>query len=185
MNDGLRKRLVGAAAVVVAALVIFPLLFNGQGYRERHLKSQIPPEPAAVPEVVHVEPQMPKLPDTEAVAPPQKPRPVEPAPKPVIAPEVKDSAPDLAVQQDTPVLDDQNVPVAWTLQLASFRDEANARSLRKKLVAAGHKVYTRKIGELVKVFVGPDIQRSKLEALQNELKSDFGLNGIIVRFTTQ
>lgn len=200
MNDGFRKRLIGGTAVVVAALVIFPLLFNGEGYRERHLPSNIPEAPA-LPEVVTIEPQAPALPDTSEVAPPVEPRPIEtmppvevltaeadpaPAPEPAPAPDpALAPSPDLGLHEDTPVLDEQNVPVAWTLQLASFRDESNARALRKKLVGAGHKVYTRRIGDLVKVYVGPDVQRSKLERLQAELKEDFGLSGIIVRFTTQ
>jgi len=208
MNDGLRRRLIGGTVVVVSALVIFPLLFKGEGYRERHLPSNIPEAPA-LPEVVVIEPQAPALPDTSELAPPVEPRPIEPmppaeilkeepaptpapapAPSPakakVAAPEpVQVPSPDLDLHQDTPVLDAQNVPVAWTLQLASFRDEANARTLRKKLVGAGYKVYTRRIGDLVKVYVGPDIQRSKLERLQAQLKGDFGLSGIIIRFTTQ
>ncbi|GGO76068.1 hypothetical protein GCM10011348_02400 [Marinobacterium nitratireducens] len=187
MNEALRKRLIGAAAVVVAALVVFPLLFSGDGYRERHLPSNIPEAPA-LPEVVEIVPEAPQLETTEAVAPPTEPRPIEPMPAPeVVSEEAPAPAPlpDLKLHEDPPVLDQQNVPVAWTLQLASFRDESNAKALRKKLVAAGHKVYSRRIGDLVKVYVGPDVQRTRLEALQTELKSDFGLNGIIVRFTTQ
>ncbi|WP_020680400.1 SPOR domain-containing protein [Marinobacterium rhizophilum] len=185
MNDGLRQRLVGTAAVLVAALVFIPLFFDGDGYRERHLPSNIPPGPELA-EIVSIEPQLEALPDTQAVAPALQPRDIEPVVEAVVP--VRDAqpvAPDLELSADTPVLDEQNVPVAWTLQLASFKDEANAKSLRKKLVGSGHKVYTRRIGELVKVYVGPDIQRSKLEALQAELKKDFDLNGIIVRFTTQ
>ncbi|MFC6673491.1 SPOR domain-containing protein [Marinobacterium aestuariivivens] len=183
MNDGFRQRLIGGAAILVAALVFFPLVFDGEGYRERHLPSNIPAAPE-LPEVVTIEPQLPALPDTGELAPPQQAREIEPEPAPEVLPP-QPALPDLNLPEDTPVLDGQNVPVAWTLQLASFRDEANAKTLRKKLVGAGHKVYTRKIGDLVKVYVGPDIQRGKLEALQTELKEDFGLNGIIVRFTTQ
>ncbi len=185
MNDGLRQRLVGAAAVLVAALVFIPLFFDGEGYRERHLPTNIPPGPAAV-EIVTIEPQIAALPDTQDVAPALEPREIEPMGEAVLpVQDVQTQTPDLALSTDTPVLDEQNVPVAWTLQLASFKDEANAKSLRKKLVGSGHKVYTRRIGDLVKVYVGPDIQRTKLEALQAELKKDFDLNGIIVRFTTQ
>lgn len=183
MNDGFRQRLIGGAAILVAALVFFPLVFDGAGYRERHLPSNIPATPE-LPELVVIEPQQPALPDTREPAPPAEARSIEPMPAPEVLPP-QEPLPDLELPEDTPVLDEQNVPVAWTLQLASFRDEANAKSLRKKLVSAGHKVYTRKIGDLVKVYVGPDIQRTKLEALQTELKEDFGLNGIIVRFTTQ
>ena len=75
--------------------------------------------------------------------------------------------------------------VAWTLQLASFRDEANAKALRTELLDAGYKVYIRHISGLVKVFVGPELQRTRLESLQAALKEEYSLDGIVVRFTTQ
>jgi DedD protein len=83
---------------------------------------------------------------------------------------------------DKPALDQQGVPVGWTLQLASFKDRANAVSLQRKLLKQGYKAYIRDKGELSKVFVGPDLQKSIVETLKRELKRKFKLDGLILRF---
>ncbi len=90
----------------------------------------------------------------------------------------------LSIATEKPVLDKQGVPVAWTIQLASFRDAGNARALRKKLSDRGYKSYIRRKDQLSKVFVGPDIQRTELEKLRAQLKREFRLDGLILRFTT-
>jgi DedD protein len=183
MTEQQKKQLVGAAALLVSALILFPLLLDGSGYRERHLQERIPEAPE-LPARVDIEP-VESIPERESE--PAAPR--EPAVVSVPVPELADAVdaqkPQINAHQDTPVLDEQQVPVAWTLQLASFKDEANARSLRSELVDAGYKVYIRHGPDLVRVFVGPDLQRSRLEALQARLKSDYALDGMIVRFTTQ
>ena len=187
MQQEIKYRLVGLAVIIVSAAIIFPLLFNGEGYQERHLSRQIPEAPQR-PEIVRLEPQNKALPDTSQ---PTEPGQAVSLPKvPEAVAEVVESADpasrtDLDLREDQPVLDQQGVPVSWTLQLASFKDESNARSLRRQLIDEGYKVFTRKQGELVKVYVGPEMQRSRLEALKNQLRQDLGLDGIIVRFTTQ
>ncbi len=183
MTEQQKKRLVGAAAVIVSAVILFPLLLDGSGYRERHLQERMPPAPV-LPEVVDIEPTRQALPDTATPAEPAA-RAVVKVPSPALRPAIAKAQPEIEATSDTPVLDQQQVPVAWTLQLASFRDEANARSLRKELVDAGYKVYIRHGPNMVRVFVGPDLQRSRLEQLQARLKRDYSLEGMIVRFTTQ
>ncbi|MDY6891395.1 MAG: SPOR domain-containing protein [Pseudomonadota bacterium] len=183
MTEQQKKRLVGATALLLSALVLFPLLLDGAGYRERHLQERIPPSPE-LPARVEIEPvgSIPEQPST--TAPPAEAAVVR-VPVPELADAIAAQKPQIDAQQDTPVLDEQQVPVAWTLQLASFKEEANARALRSELVKAGYKVYIRHGPDLVRVFVGPDLQRSRLEALQARLKSDYALDGMIVRFTTQ
>ncbi|WP_293268119.1 SPOR domain-containing protein [Neptunomonas sp.] len=187
MDDSVKRRLLGLSVIVLAAVILFPLFLTGEGYRERHLESRIPVAPD-MPEIVDMKPQTQLLPDTSKLAP------VQGSPEKVVVlvedvPEkevqVKEKRPVVSTSNDKPQLDEQNVPVAWTLQLASFKDESNARALRKQLVEAGHKVYTRKNANLFKVYVGPDMQRERLEKLKELLQNDFGLDGIIFRFTTQ
>ncbi|NRA22096.1 MAG: SPOR domain-containing protein [Oceanospirillaceae bacterium] len=163
MEVVVKKQIIGALAIVFVLLVFFPLFFSGNGYKERHLSSVIPPK------VVHsyqnIEPLLKPLVEAEQLTAKKTPQP--------------------SVKTHTGELDQQGIPVAWTLQLASFKDEANARALRKQLLKAGHKVYSRKNGALVKVYVGPDIKKQRLEVLKAGLKRDFGLDGLLVRFTTQ
>ncbi|MBV1786554.1 SPOR domain-containing protein [Marinobacterium sp. D7] len=183
MNREQKKRVLGLCAVVIVGAAILPLLLDGAGYRERHLESRIPPAPEPVGLAI-VEPQLQPLPSTAEPALPAEPAvvsvPVEPLQEAIDKVE-----PSLDPTSDTPGLDQEGVPVAWTLQLASFRDESNARALRSELLEAGYKVYIRHMAGLVKVFVGPELQRTRLEKLQAQLKQEYALDGIVVRFTTQ
>ena len=166
MELAVKKQLIGALALIFIVMVFFPLFFSGDGYHERHLSSIIPDQPVTE-TFQSIEPLLKPLADTKALA----------APSP--------SGIKTADQGAATVLDQQGVPVAWTLQLASFKDSANARALRKQLLKAGHKVYSRKTGSLVKVYVGPEMNKQRLQALKKGLKDDFGLDGLLVRFTTQ
>lgn len=162
MNHVVKKQIVGALALIFIVIVFLPLFFSGDGYNERHLTAIIPEKPSTE-MFQNIKPLLKPLPDSPNVAPPQ------------LAADAKTALP----------LDQEGVPVAWTLQLASFKDEANARALRKQLLKAGHKVYSRKNGNLVKVYVGPELKKQRLEDLKAGLKSQFGLDGLLVRFTTQ
>jgi DedD protein len=195
MEDQRKRRIVGSVVLVLVAIILFPLFFNGEGYSERHLVSKIPPPPV-LPQAQEVKVQTQLLPDTSAIAEPQpikredktlvyQVKPTVAVDTPVQAIPEEKKLPLIDPEQQRPELDAENVPVAWTLQLASFKDEANAKALRKQLVSAGHKVYLRKSADLYKVYVGPDMQRDRLESLKATLKSDFALDGIIIRFTTQ
>lgn len=183
MQDKLKHRLVGLFVIVLSAGILFPLFFDGEGYRERHLQTAIPPMPA-LPEVVSITPKTQPLPDTSAVAPPEQPAPDLPKSETLVK-KVEPLQPVISTAEEKPVLDKEGVPVAWTLQLATFSDEDNAKELRNTLIDAGHKVYTRKNGDLVKVYIGPDFQRTNLEQLRQRLKKEFNLEGIIVRFSTR
>ncbi|RVU32341.1 SPOR domain-containing protein [Neptunomonas marina] len=190
MDSTMKKRLLGFALIAITLAVLLPLFLQGDGYRERQLESRIPATPA-MPQVAILEPQSEELPDTSDYPPPQEevvvsvvdPAPAVPA-KPVAEAD-KRPVKKPTVDEPAPALDEQGVPVAWTLQLASFKDEGNAKALRKQLVGNGHKVYTRQGADLYKVYVGPDFNKERLTQLQARLQSDFGLEGIIIRFTTQ
>ncbi|EPJ45941.1 MAG: hypothetical protein OFPI_35710 [Osedax symbiont Rs2] len=165
MELRVKKQLIGALALIFIVMVFFPLFFSGDGYNERHLDSIIPDQPVTE-TFQSIKPLLKPLADTKVLA----------APALVVDTVNNDAATGL---------DQQGVPVAWTLQLASFKDSANARALRKQLLKAGHKVYSRKTGTLVKVYVGPEMNKQRLQALKKGLKEDFGLDGLLVRFTTE
>jgi DedD protein len=163
-----KRQIIGSLALVFIVIVFFPILFSGDGYKERHLATIIPPRPKTQ-TFEDIQPLLKPLATSAQVAPEKK-----------VAVKQTDAA-----DEPAPALDQQGVPTAWTLQLASFKDEANARALRKQLLKAGHKVYSRKNGALVKVYVGPELKKQRLEVLKQGLKKDFGLDGLLVRFTTQ
>ena len=84
---------------------------------------------------------------------------------------------------DQTTLDSDNLPYAWTLQLGAFSDEKNAFDLRDKLRKQGYKAYTQAFPDdnLTRVYVGPEVQRSEIERLQDKLKKTLGMKDIYLR----
>ena len=182
----LKKRTVGAVALVVISLTIAPLLFDAAGYKERQLTNRIPPAPKPF---APLEPQA-ATPDQAVVivdaAPAEPAEPVGIVPLPEgIQKEVAEVAPGPSPAEDTPRLDQDGLPVAWGLQLASFKDERNARALQTDLLRAGYKVYIRRSDTLVRVYIGPEMQRTRLETLKESIKQEYALDGMITRFTIE
>ena len=191
-----KERLLGGLLLVAIAAIFLPMLFDGEGVRQGRLQTVIPPAPSSE-TIIHFEPQNQPHPDTEQLAEPQPapkadlaplPAPIDPEPAPKMTaqsqPQSAEATPEPRSQIATekPVLDRQGVPTGWTLQLASFKDRANAQSLQQKLVKRGYKAYLRDKGELTKVFVGPDLQKSVIEGLKLELKRELKLEGLVLRF---
>lgn len=79
--------------------------------------------------------------------------------------------------------------VGWVVQLGSFRHDKNVRELMDKLEKANYRSFSRKVqttsGLLTKVFVGPEIDRAKLEAALPHLKEVTSLQGRITPFTVE
>ena len=86
----------------------------------------------------------------------------------------------------TSALDYRGLPEAWSVRLASFSSQANASNLLNRLVGDGHRAYTRQIdsslGPLTAVFVGPLVDRAAAQSLLEMLRSDYELNGLVVRY---
>jgi len=199
-----KARITGFVALGALAVILIPMLFDGQGVRESRLQVQIPDAPA-FPHMEASQPVRPLLPDTRQVAEPVPERtqarqarmtlasdreavaeavePVASAPQASVAEPVK-PAPSLSLEKEVPRLDKQGVPVAWTLQLAAFKERANAEGLRDRLIKAGYKAYVREKNALTRVYVGPEVQRAELEQLKIQFHRELKLDGLILRFTT-
>ncbi|KZN53408.1 SPOR domain-containing protein [Pseudoalteromonas luteoviolacea] len=100
-------------------------------------------------------------------------------PKKVATVEVK--APELERPEDS-----NFSKMAYVIQLGSFSHKANVDALTAKLKLNGFKTFTRPVktpnGTLTKVFVGPDLNKQKLEAKLPELKKLTKLNGRLTQF---
>ncbi|RTR34233.1 SPOR domain-containing protein [Shewanella atlantica] len=75
---------------------------------------------------------------------------------------------------------------AYTLQLGSFNNAANVKGLVKQLRGKGFNAYTLPAspidGKLTKVFVGPEVSKSKLQSLQSGIEKLTKLKGRIVDY---
>ena len=73
---------------------------------------------------------------------------------------------------------------AWAVQLGSFKTKPNALRLRDKLRVKGFPSYVEAVttsgGEIYRVRVGPELQRSKAETLKKKLAKITKLDGMIV-----
>ena len=233
MNQNTRQRLIGTLVLGLLALILLPMIFDGEGSYQPPLQTNIPAEPAR-PDVTREMPTRPVITaDTDAIRirpqtePEQEPAQATDEPASAseqteagtdnaglaqadsdstasdtadAAPQTAEAAPETAqaaaeTTQATPAdqqaevtsaLDYRGLPEAWSVRLASFSSQANASNLLNRLVGDGHRAYTRQIdssqGPLTAVFVGPLVDRAAAQSLLEMLRSDYELNGLVVRY---
>lgn len=75
----------------------------------------------------------------------------------------------------------------WVIQLGSFKHKKNVEKLLGKLRREGYLVFTKPIetsaGKLTKVYVGPDLDKAKLEAMLPALNKTTRLSGKIAPYS--
>lgn len=112
-----------------------------------------------------------------------------------------DGAPDLtsgpatdqAAAADTPPFQEHSAtpdPVTgWIVQLASFESEENALALREELRNMGYAAViertTRPDGKpLMRVYLQPEVERSRAEALRDRLEKELKLEGLVKHYVS-
>ncbi|MDX1489827.1 MAG: SPOR domain-containing protein [Pseudohongiellaceae bacterium] len=188
MDQSTKQRIVGILVISIAAIVLLPIIFDGQGSYELPLESRIPePAPFQVPPPVEIERPVITA-DTDAI------RTVAPAPEistvdtEQVASNEEDTVDEPQVAEEpAPKLDVNGLAEGWSVQLAAFGNETNARNLLQRLQSAGHRAYTRQRTNsngqaLTIVFVGPGVERSAMQSLQRQLQEEFELAGRVVRY---
>lgn len=194
MNLAMKQRLVGTIVLGCLALILIPMLLDGEGMVE--------PLPMVV--------SMPSAPEINLTPLPEPERPTIIAdslpvdiPLPdVITDSTEISSTDPALTSDlesaqpntaqptlvtTPKLNTQGLPEAWSVKLGMFSDRTNAESLVATLILANHKAYSRPVKtdtqNLIAVFVGPVLTPIEAANLQQILAKEYQLNGIVEQFT--
>lgn len=73
---------------------------------------------------------------------------------------------------------------AWVVQLGSFSSEQNAWALRDKLRNKGYHAFVERVSEgskmVIRVRIGPELQRAKAEAVQQKLEKEMKIKGIVM-----
>lgn len=136
--------------------------------------AQTPSAPVASLPAQQTQPVQPK----PAAPQPAAPKPAAPAQPPVQA----GTAPAVAAQQPAQRLDSNNLPVSWSVQLASLSNRARADELQKSLRSQGYNAYVRSFDGMNRVFVGPVVERAEADRLRDQLGKQQKLNGFVVRF---
>lgn len=136
--------------------------------------AQAPSAPIASLPAQQSQPTQPKAPAPQPAAP----KPAAPAQQPAQA----SAAPAAPAQQPAQRLDSNNLPVSWSVQLASLSNRARADELQKSLRSQGYNAYVRSFDGMNRVFVGPVVERAEADRLRDQLGKQQKLNGFVVRF---
>ncbi|MDL0440923.1 SPOR domain-containing protein [Stutzerimonas frequens] len=193
LDKGLLQRMVGALVLIAIAVIFVPMLFNRQDDL-RHVTVDAPSIPPA-PVVADIQMQPVEVPEaksapegfeiieeggdaTAATAEDPVPAPVEPLASADPAPSPAPAEP----QKPEPRLDNNNLPVSWSIQLASLSNRASAENLQQTLRSQGYNAYIRTADGMNRVFVGPLVERSEANRLRDVLQRQQKLDGFVVRF---
>lgn len=205
MASQFKNRLVGVTILVASVVIFLPSIIDGKKtiYEDEFVATPIKPEAKVhtltLPGIIEVEPVADK-PQTNTDISDNKPanntdwqiEEVADAvtinePKPKAQPQKVEK---IAVKKTLPTKPapaKKKLPeTAWTIQLGAFQNAKNINQLLKKLHKAGfqaHTIPTQVIdGKLTRVFVGPDVSKSKLEKQLPQLKRLTKLQGKLLPF---
>lgn len=198
----LKQRIVGALVLIALAVIFLPMLLK-QEDPARKVVVEAPPMPAipeqpqypvtevAVPEPVLddewdgavITEQSPSI-DSASTAPAS----VVPAPaaavvaqpvQPVVTQPVskKPEQPVIA-----PGIDKNNLPVSWSVQLASLTNQANAEALRDSYRNKQYNAYVRSSDGVHRVLIGPLIKETDAQSMCKSLKAREKQECFVVRY---
>lgn len=172
MNQNTRQRLTGTLVLAVAALILLPVIFDGEGSYQPVVQTEIPSRPAQ-PQAGRSLPQRPVItadtdairidrssdteePETDAAGepvadntpedPPEDSQPTAAAePAAPVAEDTETAQADTSTAPPPPALDNRGLPEGFSVRLASFGNATNASNLVTRLQEAGHRAYTRRL----------------------------------------
>ena len=188
MKQGTKQRIVGTIVIASLALIFLPIIFDGQGSHQTQTASRIPEQPVVpiLPEPQQSRPVI--ISDADLVVTETKPEPER------VTKTIEESASDLIevsasesnFTRDIPTLNSAGLPNGWSIRLGSFSEASNATNLMQRLQTAGYKAYIRDIDseqvELTGVFVGPWLERALVNDYIDQLRDEFQLEGMVVRY---
>ena len=188
MKQGTKQRIVGTIVIVSLALIFLPIIFDGQGSHQTQTASRIPEQPVVpiLPEPQQSRPVI--ISDADLVVTETKTEPER------VTKTIEESASDLievsasesGFTRDIPTLNSAGLPNGWSIRLGSFSEASNATNLMQRLQTAGYKAYIRDIDseqvELTGVFVGPWLERALVNDYIDQLRDEFQLEGMVVRY---
>ena len=172
MDAKLKQRLTGAVILTSLAIILLPLLLDGTQQEREQVIAQIPEPPRIDLEDITVQDVNESMVQMEKASESRLPR-------EVVDETDYETAPDF-------ILDQNQLPVNWSLQLGSFANEENATRLREQLRVENYRTYILHAktseGEIYRVFVGPSSSRESLSEMNREIEGKLQLKGRIVRY---
>ncbi|WP_435277010.1 SPOR domain-containing protein [Psychrobium sp. nBUS_13] len=193
MSDQIKNRVVGAVVLFALAIIFLPKIFDGEKESQRQAFVKIPTKPT------HQQPDVSKI---ELSKPPvdikQNDKVVQEnsAEAHSTVQAVKDAA--KTNERDDIVTKSAHKEVTkstiaapikakgWVIRMGSFGNPSNVNTLLKNLRKKGFTAYSvpavPRAGVTNKVYVGPELDKKKLQSLQPKLKKAFKESGVIEKY---
>ncbi len=195
MDEQLKQRLVGAAVLVLLAVIFIPMILDRPGEPEVTIEHpQLPSKseaefnsrvvPLSEPEtpLVDAERKRQAVSESKPAEPPAPVATARQAPARTVTKEKAVASPPSETAKAPPA----GASAAWAIQLGSFSSAKNAMALRDSLKKKGYVAFieTARVGdkEITRVFVGPELARERAEELVKKLQADTELKGMVVQY---
>ncbi len=197
--SGQKRRVVGAIVLLALAVIILPMIFDGEGSYQPPVETRIPERPIIelIPEVQQTRPVMSDsaaaslaVAGADAAAPASMAEDSNAAGEPQTSAleageDIPNSATALAADA-RPALAANGLPEGWVVQVGSFQNADNAAALTSRLLAADQRAFERRRrtdnGELVIVLVGPVTTRQAAQSLLSTIAEQEGIEGLVKPF---
>ena len=175
MDEQTRYRVTGSLFLLAVAIIVFPMLFDGEGLDAVEI------EPLDVPKTVpDVSLREDVAPATDLVARVEE-----------LAGEVDEEGfqtDPTGTRFGEPVLSESDATTRiWAVQVASFGEEGNALKLRDQLRGDGYEAFISTVKQdghvLNRVAVGPFLDQTEAGNLRDELSDVLSLDARIVAFS--
>lgn len=187
MDEQLKQRLVGAAVLVLLAVIFIPMILDQSSEPPARVVRDAPPPGADGDFSSRVVPL--KEPETPLIEAERQRKSSAPPPAPETDKrETTAAAPPPATKAAAPAPAPKPAagPQAWAVQLGSFESRRNAIALRDDLRKKGYVAFEEKArvggNEITRVYVGPELARERAAELVKKLKAETGLKGIVVQY---
>lgn len=190
MELKLKQRVVGALLLTTAAVIVLPMLLDGSAEERARINATIPEAPKIALKSLTIQQVKETMLEMETESLQQLPIDIleeklpldEVLKKLEVSPESNTSV-DVELEYQ---LDQNDLPVSWSLQLGSFRQKDNAIKLRQKLRDAQYRSYILKAkmadSQVYRVFIGPVLSIKKMQGFATDIESEFNVKGQIVRY---
>lgn len=175
MDEGLKKRLIGATVLVSLVVIFVPMLLEEEPVVSTELEENVIPQR---PEDNFSSRVLPL--ETEDLSKPQsvETKPVQEAPKPAPVQQAAQKEPEQNTEPK-PAAAEKKEPAprvglsAWVIQVGSFSQRSNADNLVKDLQANKYAAFTDQVdvkGEILhRVLVGPEVDKKRAEQMLAKL----------------
>ena len=198
MNEIHKQRLVGGLILVALGVIFWPIIFVQSDRDAISDIGEMPTRPV-VPHLIIDPPSDEGLrfsePSAPAVDSEDREKDIDLAPSPQSsAVERVANAADESISLHEPrdvrpenlMMDEDGMPIAWTLQVATLSSKVAADKLLQELLASDYKAYiarvTRNEKSLYRVCIGPQFEKIQLERLKSDVDARYEVKSLVARY---